>query len=125
MIAKELRQIINNAISEAVEAGELPTIEAPDFVLERPRHKSHGDWATNAAMALSGGLDLKPREVAGILARRLEGEADTLQSVEVAGPGFINFTLSRDRILQELTRVASEGEAAGSSIFPYFQGIHF
>jgi arginyl-tRNA synthetase len=113
LIAKELRQIINNAISEAAEAGELPATGAPDFVLERPRHKSHGDWATNAAMALSGRLDLKPREVADILARRLEGETDTLESVEVAGPGFINFTLNRDRVLQELTRVATEGQVYG------------
>jgi arginyl-tRNA synthetase len=113
LIAKELRQIINNAISEAAEAGELPATGAPDFVLERPRHKSHGDWDTNAAMALSGRLDLKPREVADILARRLEGETDTLESVEVAGPGFINFTLNRDRVLQELTRVATEGQVYG------------
>jgi len=113
LIAKELRQIINDAISEAAEAGELPAIEAPDFVLERPRHKSHGDWATNAAMVLSGRLNLKPREVADILARRLEGETDTLDSVEVAGPGFINFTLNRDRVLQELTRVAAEGQEYG------------
>lgn len=113
MIAKELRQIINKAISEAVEAGELPAVEVPEFVLERPRHKSHGDWATNAAMALSGSLGLKPREVADNLARRLEGETETLESVEVAGPGFINFTLNRERILQELTRVAAEGRDYG------------
>jgi arginyl-tRNA synthetase len=113
LIAKELRQIINDAISEAAEAGELPAIEAPDFVLERPRHKFHGDWATNAAMVLSGRLNLKPREVADILSRRLEGETDTLESVEVAGPGFINFTLNRDRVLKELTRVAAEGQEYG------------
>lgn len=113
MIAKELRQIINKAISEAVEAGELPAVEVPEFVLERPRHKSHGDWATNAAMALSGSLGLKPREVADNLARRLEGETEMLESVEVAGPGFINFTLNRERILQELTRVAAEGRDYG------------
>jgi len=53
LIAKELREMIAEAISEAVAAGEIPAVEAPDFVLERPRHKAHGDWATNAALTLA------------------------------------------------------------------------
>lgn len=122
MIAKELREMIDEAISEAAAAGEIPAVEAPDFILERPRHKAHGDWATNAAMTLAGSLGRSPRDIAAILARRLEekagrpgpeGETVTLASVEVAGPGFINLTLSRDRVLRELVRVASEGEVYG------------
>jgi arginyl-tRNA synthetase len=121
LIAKELRDLILEAISTAMGGGELPRGDIPDFVLERPRHKAHGDWATNAALVLAGALGRSPREIAEILARILEGrsaggqagEAATLQSVEVAGPGFINFTLARDRILAELARVSREGEGYG------------
>ena len=122
MIVKELREMISEAISEAAAAGEIPEVEAVDFVLERPRHKAHGDWATNAALVLAGDLGGNPRDIAGILSRRLEekavspggqGEPGTLTAVEVAGPGFINMTLSRDRVLKELTRVAREGEGYG------------
>ena len=122
MIARELREMIDEAISDAAAAGEIPAVDAPDFVLERPRHKAHGDWATNAAMTLAGSLGRNPREIAAVLARRLEekagrpgpqGEAGTLASVEVAGPGFVNLTLSRDRVLRELVRVAREGEDYG------------
>jgi arginyl-tRNA synthetase len=122
LIAKELREMIVAAINAAVAAGEIPPVDQPDFVLERPRLKAHGDWATNAALALSGDLGRSPRDIAAVLARRLQedvgavgpaGEAGTLQAVEVAGPGFINITLSRDRVLKELVRVASEGEAYG------------
>jgi len=113
LIAKELRQIIDDATSWAAKAGELPAVEVPEFVLERPRHKAHGDWATNVALVLSSRMGIKPREVAEILARRLEGETDTLETVEVAGPGFINFTLNRGRILKELRRVAGEGRGYG------------
>ncbi len=122
MIAKELREMIADAISEASEAGEIPAAEAPDFVLERPRHKAHGDWATNAALVLAGGLGRGPRDIAASLARRLReraaapgaaGESGTLEDVEVAGPGFINFTLTRDRVLRELVRVAREGSGYG------------
>jgi arginyl-tRNA synthetase len=126
LIAKELREMILEAISQAVETGELLEVDIPDFVLERPRHKAHGDWATNAAMALSGSLQRPPREIAGILARHLEqgassreeeGATATLESVEVAGPGFINFTLGRDRILKELVRVSREGRDYGRWTF--------
>lgn len=121
MIAKELRALVLDAIAAAVAAGEIPEIDIPDFVLERPRHKAHGDWATNAALTLSGNLKRPPREIADIIARHLKGQkeggqgnlAPTLASVEVAGPGFINFALSRDRILAELARVAEEGRDYG------------
>jgi arginyl-tRNA synthetase len=122
LIAKELREMIVAAINDAVAAGEIPPVDAPDFVLERPRLKAHGDWATNAALALSRNLGRSPRDIADILARRLQegteaqgadGGAGTLRSVEVAGPGFINITLSQDRVLGELVRVANEGETYG------------
>ncbi len=122
MIVKELREMIFKAISEAAASGEIPETEAVDFVLERPRHKAHGDWATNAALILAGDVGRNPRDIAAILSRRLEeeavsageqGESGTLAAVEVAGPGFINMTLSRDRVLKELARVAHEGEGYG------------
>ena len=122
MIVRELREMIAEAIGQAAAAGDIPAVEAPEFALERPRHKAHGDWATNAAMALSAPLGLKPRDIAEALASRLraaiapEGageEEGILREVEVAGPGFINLTLSRDRVLRELARVAGEGEDYG------------
>jgi len=122
LIARELREMITRVISEAAAAGEIPAVETPDFVLERPRYKAHGDWATNAALTLAGSLRRNPRDVAAILTSRLQarieqdaatGETGPLRTVEVAGPGFINLTLSRDRVLRELARVASEGRDYG------------
>ncbi|MBN2025709.1 MAG: arginine--tRNA ligase [Actinobacteria bacterium] len=126
LIAKELREMIAAAIDSAAAAGEIPRVDRPDFVLERPRHKAHGDWSTNAALILSGETGRSPRDIAAVIARRLQeeagiagptAEAATLQAVEVAGPGFINLTLSRDRVLRELVRVASEGESYGRWAF--------
>jgi len=123
LIAKELRALIVDAMLQAMAAGEIPEIpeaDIPDFVLERPRHKTHGDWATNLALVLSGKMARPPREIASAVAQRLTGgtereesEIPTLAEIEVAGPGFINFTLNRDRILSELGRVAKEGAAYG------------
>jgi arginyl-tRNA synthetase len=120
LIAKELRLITLAAINRAVAAGEIPEItsdDIPDFVLERPRYKAHGDWATNAALALAGKVGLPPRHVAEVIARQMQVESEeglrALAGVEVAGPGFINMTLDHGRVLAELKRVAEEGAGYG------------
>jgi len=122
LIVKELREIIERALEDAAGAGEVPDPKGLEFVLERPRHKAHGDWATNAALVLASRAGRNPREIATALVPHLEERAcrpgegrdyPVLSAVEVAGPGFINFTLDRDRVLLELVRVAGEGESYG------------
>ena len=63
-------------------AGELPT----EVVIERPKNREHGDWATNVAMQLSPILGLKPRELAELVAPRIQ-DLPEVSRVEIAGPG--------------------------------------
>ena len=63
-----------------------------DVVLERPRNRDHGDWASNIAMKLAKGLAMNPRQLAEQIAAAMRLVAG-VASVEVAGPGFINITL--------------------------------
>ena len=72
--------------------GHSVELTAADVVLERPRNREHGDWASNIAMKLAKSLGVNPRELAeeiAVEARSIPGVA----SVDVAGPGFINITL--------------------------------
>ncbi|MBC8426556.1 arginine--tRNA ligase [bacterium] len=64
------------------------------FAVEKPRDKSHGDLSTNVAMVSAKRLGRKPRELAGELAAQLTFDHDLIESVEIAGPGFINFRLA-------------------------------
>ena len=66
-----------------------------DIVLAKPRVREHGDLSTNLAMVLAKRMGRKPREMAGELAADLELPRDIVSSVEIAGPGFINFRLAR------------------------------
>jgi arginyl-tRNA synthetase len=68
------------------------TATAADVVLERPKNREHGDWATSAALKLAKPLGVNPRELATELAAGV-GALDGVASVDVAGPGFINITL--------------------------------
>jgi len=68
-------------------AGDLPE----SVVVERPRNRSHGDYATNAALQLAKRTPLAPRDLAALLAEELVG-VEGIAKVDVAGPGFLNVT---------------------------------
>ncbi len=83
--------------------------------LERPKRAEHGDYSTNAAMLLAPALRAAPRDIAGRLGTELEGTlGDALDSVAVAGPGFLNLVLSDAWHARALADVLAAGEAFGS-----------
>jgi arginyl-tRNA synthetase len=94
------------AVNEAlIGAGLLPAgIDQSRVLVEPPRDPAHGDLATNAAMVLAKDAGRKPRELAEAIAERLRAD-DWVQSVEVAGPGFINLTL-KPQVWMEALRAA-------------------
>ena len=81
------------AIRAAVAAGELSVEPPAEATVERPKNKDHGDYATNVALQLAKSAGRPPREVAEIIAAHLRAQPG-VEGVEVAGPGFLNITLS-------------------------------
>ncbi|WP_292796650.1 arginine--tRNA ligase [Microbacterium sp. UBA6633] len=79
-------------IAEERRPGEPFDHSAADIVLERPRNRDHGDWASNIAMRLAKPFGTNPRELAQQIADGLV-DVDGIASVEVAGPGFLNIRL--------------------------------
>ena len=76
------------------ESGTLGVGELPDeVVVERPKNREHGDWATNLALQFAAKFGLKPRELAEAVAKALTSK-NGIAKVDIAGPGFINITLS-------------------------------
>ena len=76
--------------------------EDVDIQLEQPRDRSHGHLSTNLAMILGARLGRKPRELAGEIAAEVSLPADVIESVEIAGPGFINFRIARSHQVELL-----------------------
>jgi arginyl-tRNA synthetase len=90
----ELAVAIRRILTEMQADGSLSSAELPaEIVVERPKNREHGDWATNAAMQLAGKFELNPRAFAELLAPRIEA-LDEVSKVDIAGPGFINITLN-------------------------------
>ncbi|MEI6590729.1 MAG: arginine--tRNA ligase [Actinomycetes bacterium] len=89
-------------------AGEIPT----EVVVERPKNREHGDWATNVAMQLAARFGMNPRAFADLLAPDLAA-IEGVTKVDIAGPGFINITLSA-AVAGELVRdIVSAGDSFG------------
>src|SRR5688500_14324203 len=90
-------------------------VAEPAVALERPRNPEHGDWATNVALTLAKPLRKAPRQIADELAERIDHAAARIRSADVAAPGFINFRVSSDYLVDGLTRIVREGDAYGRS----------
>ncbi len=91
-----------------------PVITAADVVLERPKNRDHGDWASNIAMKLAKPLGANPRELATEIAAAAAG-IDGIASAEVAGPGFINFRIDAAAAGVLAQTIVNAGEAYGTS----------
>ncbi|WAP69207.1 arginine--tRNA ligase [Jiella pelagia] len=91
-IFADFEERVKNAVEPLVPAGEI--IDLTKVTVEPPRDAAHGDLATNAAMVLAKGLAMKPRDLAERIADGLRADPD-VESVAIAGPGFINMTLKQ------------------------------
>ena len=90
----ELRTAILEAVGRAVAAGKLPAEPIPDFTLEVPADRSHGDWASNVAMVSARAFKMAPRKIAEAVTEHLVLDGTFFDRFEIAGPGFLNFFLS-------------------------------
>ncbi len=81
------------------------------FVIERPARREHGDWSTNAALAMAKAAGRNPRELGQELADHLlANRPPHVESIDIAGPGFVNFTLAPTWLHEVLTEVVTAGE---------------
>ncbi|WP_222565438.1 arginine--tRNA ligase [Novilysobacter antarcticus] len=108
-----LHALIAQAIDALRAAGTLPAdLPTPDFVIERPKARVQGDFSTNAAMLLAKPARSNPRAIAQALVEALPSNAD-IGTVEIAGPGFINFHINEAAWRRQLGEVFAQGERYG------------
>lgn len=108
MIRNELHTLIQEAIRKLGFSIETP------FSLEHPADMAHGDYATNVAMALAKGAGRNPKELAEAIAQGIRDEKDErIGRVSVAGPGFINISLTSEFFFGEIARAFEEKHGYG------------
>ncbi len=109
-IQQQVKTALHNAVIEAklVEESDMPVI-----MLETPRSKENGDYATNIAMQLTKLAKKAPRLIAEAIIEHIDKESASIQSIEVAGPGFINITLQKDYLQEVVKTVLDQGADYG------------
>ncbi|REE57406.1 arginyl-tRNA synthetase [Paenibacillus taihuensis] len=113
-VIEQLHVQLKEAIADAVvNAGLAAREELPVFVLEVPKDKAHGDLATNAAMQLTKLAKKNPRQIAEAIIAGLDMKKASIQSAEIAGPGFINFRMDRSYLYPVVAEVAQQGADYG------------
>ncbi|MBQ9914796.1 MAG: arginine--tRNA ligase, partial [Clostridia bacterium] len=108
-----IRKAIDDALEQTKKEGILEFDAIPEYVIEEPREKEHGDFASNVAMLLARQAKKAPRAIAEAVVGKLSVENTYIESAEVAGAGFINFRLNPAYIRQVLSVVEAEGENFG------------
>jgi len=122
-----MKEIVEKVLSETIGdwiAGQgMQSDSMPPVIVTIPRDKTHGDFSTNVAMILGKKAGRNPRELAAELCELLNKALEQQATCSVAGPGFINFTLSEDagkavfdRLLQSGDSIGLSNEGAGRTV---------
>jgi arginyl-tRNA synthetase len=111
-------EVTKEALKAEIRAAALATglvaeEQLPEFVLEVPKEKSHGDFSTNIAMQLTRIAKQNPRAIAEAIIGGMNLARAAVSKVDVAGPGFINFTLDRSFLVNVIAQVSEAGSTFG------------
>ena len=111
-ITEELKLALDSAVRRVAEERGQTLPEDFEVRLERPRQAGHGDWASNIAMQLAKPFGTNPRELAASIIASLP-KGDIVEKAEVAGPGFMNFTLTSNWITEAVKNAIEKKENYG------------
>ena len=112
---EQLRACILKGIEGCFADGTLTSGVVPAINVEKPAHAEHGDFATNVAMQMAKTERKAPRAVAEIIVNKLAGSSELIGSLEIAGPGFINFFIKDDAWRKTLVVIDTAGADYGRS----------
>ncbi|WP_078556203.1 arginine--tRNA ligase [Bacillus alkalicellulosilyticus] len=113
---EQMKDQLKQEIKAAVEKAGLATGDAiPEVILEIPKEKAHGDYATNMAMQLARIAKKAPRAIAEDIVAHIDKEKGAISSIEIAGPGFINFHMDNAYLREIIPAVLAAKEQYGET----------
>jgi arginyl-tRNA synthetase len=113
MLKQTITELLAQAIAKAQQEGRLPSISLPDIIIERPQNPEHGDYASSISLKLARAAGTNPLNIAKEIAGYIESSPE-IESVTVAPPGFINFTLKDDWLAGQVDAILESGQAYGN-----------
>ncbi len=112
LISEFLHNITNKALEDLLKAKGIDTNNSPDFIIEKPKNSDFGDFATSLPLQLSKLLSSNPMEIAENLVSLLP-DCKEIEKLSIANPGFINFSLSKNWINNEIKMILTREKDYG------------
>lgn len=106
MIRQEIIKLLKKAIEES-------GFKAPEMTIERPPSAELGDYAASVVLQIAKTTGLRPQEVADIIVSKFKTSTDLLERIETAGPGFINFFISKEYLQKQVENILDEKDKFG------------
>jgi arginyl-tRNA synthetase len=113
MIKQRIIELLKKAAAEAQKSGKLPSVALPEITIEHPQNPEHGDYASSFPLKLARTIGVKPLTIAEDVAAFIKPTSE-IESITVAPPGFINFTLKSDWLTQQVDSIREAGDAYGN-----------
>ncbi|MEC1732899.1 arginine--tRNA ligase [Bacillus mojavensis] len=115
-IAEQMKDVLKEEIKAAVlKAGLAEESQIPNVVLETPKDKTHGDYSTNMAMQLARIAKKAPRQIAEEIVASFDKGKASIEKLDIAGPGFINFYMNNQYLTKLIPSVLEAGDAYGET----------
>lgn len=114
MTPEELGEKVSWAIKELAASGALPEAPELEIKIERPKNPDFGDYATNVALLLAARAEQQPRKVAELVISQLKNVTE-IESMSVAGPGFINFKVAKGSQAELVREILQQKEIYGTN----------
>jgi arginyl-tRNA synthetase len=112
---RKLDRLLHEALRKCVETGKLKEASLPEYVIEVPNNSNHGHFATNLPLVLAASQRKRPRDLATVIVENLEDRERLIEKVDIAGPGFINFTITAHQWRKLLGEILALGADYGRS----------
>ena len=116
LIHDQVVEALSTALGNARDSGDLSISTIPELTLELPKREEWGDLSSNVAMAIAPKARRAPLEIAELLSARLKTDFKNLfDRVEIAPPGFLNFTIKPSCWIEVLRMIEDRGASFGES----------
>jgi arginyl-tRNA synthetase len=113
MVKQRLIELLTQAASQAQQTGKLPSVTLPEVTVERPQNPEHGDYASSFPLKLARAVGVSPLTIADDIVGIMVPSPE-INSIAVAPPGFINFTLKSDWLTRQVDSILAAGDSYGN-----------
>jgi arginyl-tRNA synthetase len=112
---KRIEKILQDTLQLSIKEGYLKEMPDPNFVIQIPADPRHGNFATNLAMIIAGAQRNSPKKIAEVLIEHMQDRDNLISKTEIAGPGFINFFIEKQKWYEFLGTVIALSDKYGAS----------